>query len=95
MATGRQPIPICQAAADSGGRLSGSFFAITVPTAKPTAPASAMMIPGSFSTLAASPLPPMIEARPANAMTSEITRSRLGRSPSTGQASIEAQIGMV
>ena len=54
-----------------------------------------MMIPGSFSMLAASPLPPMIEARPANAMTSEITRSRLGRSPSTGQASIEAQIGMV
>ena len=35
MATGRQPIPICQAAAESGGRLSGSFFASTVPTAKP------------------------------------------------------------
>ncbi len=92
---GKQPIPICQAAAVSGGRLSGSFFASTVPTAKPIAPASAMMIPGSFSTLAAKPLPPMMAASPANAMTSEITRNRFGRSPRIGQARIEAQTGMV
>jgi hypothetical protein len=70
-------------------------LAITVPTAKPNAPPSAMMIPGSFVTLAARPLPPMMAARPANAMTSEMTRSRFGRSPSTGQASSEAHIGMV
>ena len=53
------------------------------------------MIPGSFAMLAANPLPPMIAAKPANAITSDITRSRFGRSPSTGQASIEAQTGMV
>ena len=53
------------------------------------------MIPGSFATLAAKPLPPMMAASPANAITSEITRSRFGRSPRIGQARIEAQTGMV
>ena len=95
VATGRQPIPICQAAAESGGKLSGSFFASTVPTAKPKAPPSAMTIPGIFAALAANPLPPMIAARPANAMTSEMTRRRFGRSPRIGHASSEAHIGMV
>ena len=36
-----------------------------------------------------------VRPAPANAISSETTRSRLGRSPSTGQARIEAQIGMV
>ena len=59
------------------------------------APPSAINIPGTFSTLALKPLPPMMTARPANAITSEIVRNNVGRSPSTGQASIEAQTGMV
>jgi hypothetical protein len=94
-ATGRLPSPICQAAAENGGRLSGYFLVSTVPMAKPMEPPSAISMPGSFSTLAAKPLPPMMAARPANAITSEITRNRFGRSPSTGQARIEAQIGSV
>ena len=57
--------------------------------------ASAIMMPGSFAALAAKPLPPMIAASPANAITSAIVRNSVGRSPSTGQASIEAQTGMV
>ena len=95
IATGKQPSPICQAAAVIGGSLNGSFFASTVPSAKPTAPASAMMMPGSLAALAVKPLPPMIAARPANAITSASVRNSVGRSPSTGQASIEAQTGMV
>jgi len=94
-ATGRQPIPICQAAAESGGKASGNFLARTVPTAKPTAPPSAITIPGILALLAAKPLPPMMAASPANAITSEITRNRFGRSPRIGQARIEAQTGMV
>ena len=88
-------MPICQAAAVTGGSLIGSLLASTVPSAKPMAPPSAIRIPGSFSTLASKPLPPMMAARPANAITSEIVRSKVGRSPSTGQASIDAQTGMV
>ncbi len=78
-----------------GGRCSGYFLASTVPSAKPMAPPSAMRIPGSFAALAVRPLPPMIAASPAKAMTSAIVRSSVGRSPSTGQASIAAQTGMV
>ena len=59
----------------TGGRWIGYFFENTVPTAKPIAPHSAMMMPGSFSALAAMPLPPMIEARPAKAITSPSVRS--------------------
>jgi hypothetical protein len=59
------------------------------------APPSAMMIPGSFSTLAAKPLPPMMALKPANAIISEMTRSRFGRSPRIGHAISEAQTGMV
>ena len=88
-------MPICQAAAVNGGKCSGSFFASTVPSAKPTAPPSAMTMPGSFDRLAAMPLPPMMAASPANAITSATTRNRFGRSPSIGQASSEAQTGMV
>ena len=78
-----------------GGRWIGHFLESTVPTAKPIAPTSAMMIPGSLASLAAMPLPPMIEASPANAITSASVRSSVGRSPSTGQAISEAQTGMV
>jgi hypothetical protein len=53
------------------------------------------MIPGSFSIVAARPLPPMIANSPAKASTSASARSGVGRSPSTGQARIEAQTGMV
>ena len=95
MATGRLPSPTCQAAAESGGKCSGYFLVSTVPMAKPIEPPSAISMPGSFSRLAANPLPPRMAANPANAITSEITRSRFGRSPSTGQASSEAQIGRV
>jgi len=95
IATGRQPIPICQAAAGIGGRWIGSFFASTVPSAKPNAPVSAIRMPGSLASLAVRPLPPMMVASPANAMTSASVRNNVGRSPSTGQASIEAQTGMV
>ena len=78
-----------------GGNCSGSFFASTVPSAKPIEPPSAIRMPGSFAALAAMPLPPMIAARPANAITSAITRSSVSRSPSTGHASSEAHTGMV
>ena len=54
-----------------------------------------MMMPGSFSALAAMPLPPMIEPSPMKAITSDSVRSTVGRSPSTGQAMIEAQTGIV
>jgi hypothetical protein len=37
----------------------------------------------------------MIEASPANAITSAMVRSSVGRSPSTGQAMSEAQTGIV
>ena len=78
-----------------GGNCSGSFLASTVPSANPIEPASAMMIPGSFSALALMPLAPMIAASPANAITSASTRSHVMRSPSTNHASSEAQTGMV
>ncbi|MGY3410267.1 hypothetical protein ACVWZV_006380 [Bradyrhizobium sp. GM5.1] len=45
--------------------------------------------------MAAKPLPPMIEARPAKAITSAMVGNKVGRSPSTGQAISEAQTGMV
>ncbi len=64
-------------------------------SAKPIAPPSAIMIPGSFDRLAATPLPPMMAASPANAITSATTRSRFGRSPRIGQASSDAHTGMV
>jgi hypothetical protein len=54
-----------------------------------------MTMPGSFARLAESPLAPMIAASPANAMTSAISRSTVGRSPSTGQARITVQTGKV
>jgi hypothetical protein len=41
------------------------------------------------------PLPPMMEARPAKAITSASVRDKVGRSPSAGQASSEAQTGIV
>ena len=88
-------MPICQAAAVTGGSFSDSFLASTVPSAKPIAPHSAMMMPGILAALALKPLPPRIEASPANAITSAIVRSSVGRSPSTGQASIAAHTGMV
>jgi hypothetical protein len=37
----------------------------------------------------------MMAAKPANAITSETVRNKVGRSPSTGQANSEAQTGMV
>ena len=95
IAIGTQPMPICQAAAGIGGITSGYFFASTVPSANPMAPPSAMRMPGSFSLLADIPLPPMIAASPANAITSAMVRSNVGRSPSTGQANNEAHTGMV
>ena len=52
-------------------------------------------MPGSFSVVAVMPLPPMMAASPANAITSATVRSTVGRSPSTGQASSEAHTGMV
>ena len=94
-ATGTQPIPICQAAAGIGGSRIGQRLASTVPIAKPNEPQSAMMIPGSLAMLAAKPLPPMIAAKPATAISSASARSSVGRSLSTGQARIEAQTGMV
>jgi len=88
-------MPICQAAAVTGGSRIGSFLASTVPTANAKAPPSAIRIPGSLAMLALNPLPPMMAARPANAITSASVRSTVGRSPSTGQAMSEAQTGMV
>ena len=52
-------------------------------------------MPGSFSVVAVMPLPPMMVASPANAITSATVRSTVGRSPSTGQAISEAHTGMV
>ena len=74
MASGRHPSPICQAAAVSGGSLSGGLFDSTVPMAKPNAPASARMMPGSLAALAAKPWPPMMAASPR-------TPSRAPRAP--------------
>ena len=54
-----------------------------------------MTMPGSFAMLADRPLAPMIAASPANAMTSAMSRSKVGRSPRTGQAKITVQTGMV
>src|SRR5437879_3552464 len=88
-------------AADHGGGLADRRpagdrqAADPVPSAKPAAPASAMTMPGRFASLAAKPLPPMIEARPAKAITSAMVRSSVGRSSSAGQAISEAQTGMV
>ena len=95
MAIGRQPIPICQAAGDSGGIASGKCSSSARCRARsrprPPAPQEArQLFQAGLEAVAADE-----EASPANATTSEITRSRTGRSPSTGQASIEAQIGMV
>ena len=95
IATGKQPSPICQAAPGIGDIDSGSRFDSTVPSANPNEPASAINIPGSLAADAEMPLPPMIAARPAKAITSAMLRSQVGRSPSTGQASSEAQTGMV
>ncbi len=53
------------------------------------------MMPGSFSMVAARPLPPMMADSPANAITSASARIGVGRSPSTGQASAAAHTGMV
>ena len=66
-----------------------------MPSAKPIEPHSAITIPGSLAADAVTPLPPMIAANPANAITSETVRNKVGRSPSTGQANSEAQTGMV
>ena len=95
MTIGKHPSPICQAAAGIGGSGTGNFFASTVPSAKPSAPQSAITMPGSFSVVAVMPLPPMMAASPANAITSATVRRTVGRSPSTGQASSEAHTGMV
>ena len=92
---GKQPSPICQAAAGIGGSGTGNRLDSTVPSAKPIAPVSAIAMPGSFSAVAEMPLPPMMAASPANAITSATVRSHVGRSPSTGQASSEAHTGMV
>ena len=78
-----------------GDRWTGQRFDKTVPTPKAIEPASAMMMPGNFAALAEMPLPPMIAASPAKAITSAIVRNSVGRSPSTGQARSEAQTGMV
>jgi len=53
------------------------------------------MMPGILAALAPKPLPPKSVASPANAITSAIVRNTVGRSPSTGQASIAAHTGMV
>ena len=52
-------------------------------------------MPGSLAAVALKPLPPMMAANPANAITSATVRSTVGRSPSTGQANSEAHTGMV
>ena len=54
-----------------------------------------MMMPGSLSRLAEMPLPPISAAMPAKAITIASTRSQVIRSPSTSQASSEAQTGIV
>ena len=55
--------------------------------------------PGSFATSTAAGAPSSCPASstttPANPSASPATRGQVGRSPSTGQASIAAQIGMV
>src|SRR6516165_4741249 len=63
--------------------------------AKPTEPVSASKTPGNFAMLADMPPAPNNEARPANAMTSAVTRSSVKRSPSSGQASSAVHTGIV
>ena len=95
IATGKQPSPICQAAAGIGDILSGSLFDSTVPSAKPIEPPSAIKIPGS---LAADGRKAVAAHDRGEARERHHQRDRaqqVGRSPSTGQASSEAQTGMV
>jgi hypothetical protein len=94
MAIGRQPSPICQAASDSGGIASGKCLVSTVPRPTHTAPNSAHATPGSFSTLASMPLPPISTAMPARETVSATARNGDRRSPRIGHARNATQTGI-
>ena len=99
ISTGRVPIPPCHATLAIGGMRSGYFFPITVPRPNSHAAASATAAPGSLPEIACPPSPekltPTISATPPQPSTIARIRPGVSRSPSIGQARIEAQIGSV